>query len=125
MDAPPEYIPRDAGPSRLAGNTMLVTGGDGGIGRAVSILFAREGANVAFLYLDEDEDAERTASLVEAEGARVLALSGDVRESEIAGKAAAKRRSAKPAKIGRASCRESVCQYVSISVVAEYLKKKH
>src|SRR3546814_7129031 len=75
MDPPPEYMPRYAGSSRLAGKTMLVTGGDSGIGRAVSILFAREGANVAFLYLDEDEDAERTASLVEAEGPRVLALS--------------------------------------------------
>src|SRR3546814_17831167 len=104
---------------------MPMPGGDSGIGRALSALFAREGTNGAFLHLDEDEDAQRTASLVEAEGAKVLALSGDVRESEIAGKAAAKRRSAKPAKIGRASCRESVCQYVSISVVAEYLKKKH
>src|SRR3546814_12137695 len=76
MDPPPEYMPRHAGSSRLAGKTMLITGGDSGIGRALSILFAREGANVAFLYLDEDKDAERKASLVVDEGARVLALSG-------------------------------------------------
>ena len=60
MDPAPDYMPRYAGSQRLAGKVAIVTGGDSGIGRATSILFAREGADVAIAYLDEHEDAELT-----------------------------------------------------------------
>jgi NAD(P)-dependent dehydrogenase (short-subunit alcohol dehydrogenase family) len=60
----------------------LITGGDSGIGRAVAVLFAREGADVAIAYLDEDEDAEETKRAVEREGRRCISLSGDVADAE-------------------------------------------
>ena len=82
MDPAPDYMPRYAGSQRLAGKVAIVTGGDSGIGRATSILFAREGADVAIAYLDEHEDAELTKARVEAEGARALLLPGDVGRKE-------------------------------------------
>ena len=69
------------GSGKLDGMAAIVTGGDSGIGRAVAVLFAREGADVAILYLSEHEDAERTKQAVEAEGRRCLAIAGDVRDS--------------------------------------------
>jgi hypothetical protein len=66
------------GSGRLAGKAALVTGGDSGIGRAVCIAFARDGADVAIAYLDEDDDARETARLVEAAGRRALLLPGDI-----------------------------------------------
>ena len=60
----------------------LITGGDLGIGRAVAVLFAREGADVAVAYLDEHEDANETKCAVEKEGRRCILLSGDVADSE-------------------------------------------
>jgi NAD(P)-dependent dehydrogenase (short-subunit alcohol dehydrogenase family) len=64
---------------KLLGKTALVTGGDSGIGRAVAVLFAREGADVAIVYLAEEEkDAQETKRAVEAEGRRCLLLPGDV-----------------------------------------------
>jgi NAD(P)-dependent dehydrogenase (short-subunit alcohol dehydrogenase family) len=60
----------------------LITGGDSGIGRAVAVLFAREGADVAVAYLDEHEDAKETKRAVEKEGRRCILLSGDVADSE-------------------------------------------
>jgi NAD(P)-dependent dehydrogenase (short-subunit alcohol dehydrogenase family) len=69
-----EYIGRDL----LRGRRALVTGGDSGIGRAVAIAFAKEGADVAVAYLSEDEDARHTAELVEATGRRCVLLPGDL-----------------------------------------------
>lgn len=66
------------GSAKLRGKTALISGGDSGIGRAVAVHFAREGANVAIIYLNEDEDARDTMKLLEAEGAETLLLRGDV-----------------------------------------------
>lgn len=66
------------GHGRLDGKVALVTGGDSGIGKAVSLAYAREGADVAIAYLDEHEDAQDTARLVEAAGQRSLLLPGDL-----------------------------------------------
>ncbi|HWE36346.1 MAG TPA: SDR family oxidoreductase [Isosphaeraceae bacterium] len=67
---------------KLKGKVALISGGDSGIGRAVGVAFAKEGADVAFLYLDEHEDAEETKRLIENEGRKCLAIAGDIgRES--------------------------------------------
>jgi NAD(P)-dependent dehydrogenase (short-subunit alcohol dehydrogenase family) len=68
------------GSGKLQGQVAVVTGGDSGIGRAVAVLFAREGADVAILYLNEHEDAAETARCIEAEGQRSLAIAGDVKD---------------------------------------------
>ncbi|MGI8747548.1 MAG: SDR family oxidoreductase [Deinococcus sp.] len=79
MNPRPEYIkPGYKGAGKLEGKVALVTGGDSGIGRAVAVHFAREGADVAILYLNEHDDARQTVQLVEAEGRRCLLLPGDV-----------------------------------------------
>lgn len=65
---------------RLAGRVALITGADSGIGRAVALAFAREGADVAIAYLNEHEDAEETRRVVEAAGRRALLLPGDLAE---------------------------------------------
>jgi NAD(P)-dependent dehydrogenase (short-subunit alcohol dehydrogenase family) len=71
--------PQHRGSGKLAGRVALITGGDSGIGRAVAVLFAREGADVAIGHLaEEDTDANETVKLVEAEGRRCLTLPGDV-----------------------------------------------
>jgi NAD(P)-dependent dehydrogenase (short-subunit alcohol dehydrogenase family) len=70
--------PTHRGSGKLAGKVALITGGDSGIGRAVAIAFAREGADVAVAYLNEHSDAEETKRLVEAEGRRCLTLAGDI-----------------------------------------------
>jgi len=82
------------GSGKLEGMAAIVTGADSGIGRAVAVLFAREGADVAVLYLDEREDAERTKRAVEAEGRRCIAIAGDVRDSRFCKRAVAKVRKA-------------------------------
>lgn len=75
----PQYMaPAYRGAGKLAGGVALITGGDSGIGRAVAVLFAREGANVAIGYLDEHEDAEETRAAVEREGRRCLLIPGDI-----------------------------------------------
>ncbi len=74
---------------KLAGKTALVTGGDSGIGRAVAIGFAKEGADVAILYKDEHEDAEETKRLIEAEGRRCIAIAGDIGDRDFVHRAVA------------------------------------
>jgi NAD(P)-dependent dehydrogenase (short-subunit alcohol dehydrogenase family) len=78
MDPEPDFTPRYPGSGRLKDNVAVVTGGDSGIGRAVAILFAREGASVAIMYLDEDRDAQETMALIDAEGAQGLSIKGDI-----------------------------------------------
>jgi NAD(P)-dependent dehydrogenase (short-subunit alcohol dehydrogenase family) len=70
------------GTGKLEGRVALVTGGDSGIGRAVCVAFAKEGADVAIAYLSEDDDAKRTATLVEAEGRRAITLRCDVQNED-------------------------------------------
>ena len=79
----PEYVaPHYQGAGKLEGKTALITGGDSGIGRAVAVLYAREGADVAIVYLPEEQrDAEETRRAVEAEGKRCLLIPGDVTDS--------------------------------------------
>lgn len=81
LDPRPQFMaPNYAGSGKLAGMTALITGGDSGIGRAVAVLFAREGADVAIVYLCEHADAEETRDYVQAEGQRCLLIPGDVRD---------------------------------------------
>jgi NAD(P)-dependent dehydrogenase (short-subunit alcohol dehydrogenase family) len=75
----PEY--RAAG--KLEGKVALITGGDSGIGRAVAVLYAKEGADVAVAYLNEQEDAAETRRMVEAEGRRCLLLAGDIGDEAV------------------------------------------
>jgi NAD(P)-dependent dehydrogenase (short-subunit alcohol dehydrogenase family) len=83
MNPAPEFIkPTYKASGKLAGKVALVTGGDSGIGRAVSIHYAKEGADVAIVYLDEDVDAEETKKLIEETGRRCLLLKGDVKSSK-------------------------------------------
>ncbi|MEV1320219.1 SDR family oxidoreductase [Micromonospora arborensis] len=69
------------GSGRLAGKKAIITGGDSGIGRAVAIAFAREGADVLISYLDEHEDAQQTAKLVQEAGRRAVLVAGDLRDA--------------------------------------------
>jgi len=73
--------------NKLERKVALITGGDSGIGRAVAIAFAKEGADVAIVYLEEHEDARETKRLVEAEGARCILISGDVGDEEFCNRA--------------------------------------
>lgn len=70
------------GSGKLLGKVALITGGDSGIGRAVAIFYAKEGADVAIIYLSENQDAEETKRLVEAEGKRCLLIKGDVGDEQ-------------------------------------------
>ena len=82
--------PHYKGSDKLLDMTALITGGDSGIGRAVAVLFAREGADVALVYLDEHEDAEETKRAVEIEGRRCILLPGDVTDPKFCKAAVAK-----------------------------------
>jgi NAD(P)-dependent dehydrogenase (short-subunit alcohol dehydrogenase family) len=72
--------------NKLQGKVALISGGDSGIGRSVAVLFAREGADIAIIYLEEQHDAEKTRQLVEREGQRCLLLRGDITDPETATK---------------------------------------
>jgi NAD(P)-dependent dehydrogenase (short-subunit alcohol dehydrogenase family) len=81
LDPAPMYdAPYYRGSGKLQDKVAIITGGDSGIGRSVAVLFAREGADVAILYLAENRDAEVTKTAVEKEGRRCLLISGDVRD---------------------------------------------
>ena len=83
MNPKPEIIkPHYKGSEKLKGKVALITGGDSGIGRSVSVLFAREGADIAICYLDEDQDAKDTKKMVEAEGQRCLLIKCDLQQPE-------------------------------------------
>ncbi|MDB5842215.1 MAG: short-chain dehydrogenase/reductase [Herminiimonas sp.] len=78
----PQFMAPDyKGSGKLNDMVALITGGDSGIGRAVAVLYAREGADVAIVYLNEHSDAEETRQCVEKEGRRCITISGDVRDS--------------------------------------------
>lgn len=88
MDPKPEVIKANyKGAGKLNDKVALITGGDSGIGRSVAVHFAREGANVAIVYLDEDIDAKETQKMVEAEGKNCLLIKGDVKQPEFCKKA--------------------------------------
>lgn len=87
--APMYDAPFWRGSGKLEGKVALITGGDSGIGRAVAVLFAREGADVAVAYLSETGDAEETRAAVEKEGRRCLLLPGDVSDEDYCRKAVA------------------------------------
>lgn len=78
MTPQPDFMPRQPGRDRFRGKAVLITGGDSGIGRAVAVAFAREGAKVGIVYLDEHEDAKETIRHIEAEGSEGFAMAGDV-----------------------------------------------
>ncbi|WP_271896939.1 SDR family oxidoreductase [Candidatus Phyllobacterium onerii] len=82
VPAPMYDAPYYEGSKKLDGKVALITGGDSGIGRAVAVLYAREGANVVIVHLDEERDADKTKKLVEKEGRRCLVIAGDVRKQE-------------------------------------------
>ncbi|MCM5682817.1 SDR family oxidoreductase [Schlegelella sp. S2-27] len=82
MELKPRFMAPDyKGSGKLQDMAALVTGGDSGIGRAVAVLYAREGADVAIAYLNEHEDAEETKRCVEAEGRRCILIPGDVKDT--------------------------------------------
>ncbi|MBX4197618.1 glucose 1-dehydrogenase, partial [Candidatus Saccharibacteria bacterium] len=77
----PEY--KAAG--KLKGKTALITGGDSGIGRAVAVTFAKEGADIAIAYLEEDKDANQSKKLVEGQGVRCITVAGDIGDKDYCG----------------------------------------
>jgi NAD(P)-dependent dehydrogenase (short-subunit alcohol dehydrogenase family) len=74
----PEYEPKFPGVGKLKDKVALITGGDSGIGRAIAVAMAREGAKIAFSYLEEHKDAEETVRLVQQEGSEAIKFAGDV-----------------------------------------------
>src|SRR5215216_5052149 len=89
LEPKPEWEPVYPGSGRLEGKVALITGADSGIGRAVAALFAREGADIAILYLCEHDDAAETKRIVEAEGRRAIAIAGDIGDKAFCDRAVA------------------------------------
>jgi NAD(P)-dependent dehydrogenase (short-subunit alcohol dehydrogenase family) len=89
MHPQPDYTPRFEGVGKLQGKIALITGGDSGIGRAVAVAMAREGASIAIVYLDEHEDAEETVRLVGEEGGKAIKIAGDIGAESFCEKAVA------------------------------------
>ncbi|WP_409253409.1 SDR family oxidoreductase [Bacillus sp. SCS-153A] len=82
MHPQPKYLDDNyKGSGKLDGKVALITGGDSGIGKAVALYFAREGADIAIAYLEEDQDAQETKSLIEKEGRNCLLFAGDLGSS--------------------------------------------
>src|SRR4051794_41843973 len=82
MRPQPDYVPKYPGCGRLKDKVALITGGDSGIGRAVAVAMAREGARIAVVYLEEHEDADETLRAIEAEKSRGIKIAGDVAEEK-------------------------------------------
>jgi|SRR5690625_5104391 len=83
MHPKPEIIKKSySGSGKLQDKTALITGGDSGIGRSIAVHFAREGADIAIVYLNEDQDARKTKEMVENENRKCLLLAGDIRSEE-------------------------------------------
>ncbi len=87
LEPKPDWEPFYPGSGRLAGKVALITGADSGIGRAVAALFAREGADVAILYLCEHDDAAKTRGIVEQEGRRAITIAGDLGDKDFCDRA--------------------------------------
>jgi NAD(P)-dependent dehydrogenase (short-subunit alcohol dehydrogenase family) len=82
LEPKPEWQPRYRGSDRLKGKVALITGADSGIGRGIAALFAREGADVAIVYLCEHDDANKTKEIVEKEGRRAITIAGDIGDKQ-------------------------------------------
>ncbi|MGZ8359205.1 MAG: SDR family oxidoreductase [Allosphingosinicella sp.] len=82
LEPKPEWEPVYPGSGRLEGKVALITGADSGIGRAVAALFAREGADIAILYLCEHDDAAKTKAIVEREGRKAITIAGDIGDKD-------------------------------------------
>ena len=84
LNPQPQWQPRYKGSDRLAGKVAIITGADSGIGRAVAALYAREGADIAIVYLLEEDDGAETKRIVEAEGRKAITIRGDIGERAFA-----------------------------------------
>ena len=87
LEPKPDWEPRYPGSGRLQDKVALITGADSGIGRAVAALFAREGADIAILYLCEHDDAKKAKAIVEKEGRKAILIAGDVGDKDFCDRA--------------------------------------
>jgi len=87
MRPEPDYEPKYSGVGKLKDKVALITGGDSGIGRAVAVAMAREGAKIAIVYLEEHKDADQTVRAVEKEGSRAIKFAGDIGDESFCQKA--------------------------------------